>query len=237
MKQFLVFLLTVVGVLFSLQAASQNIAFGTNTPHPSAMLDISSTTRGLLIPRMTAAERTAIANPAKGLLIFDSTANDLRFFSGSNWLEMQYNSNTRFGFDLQQNLTISSAYNIQFINNYNLDEAAVVLTNATTITILKPGLYRFGIIGFRHNETAPVATATSATFSLSVTVNGKQYRVIPTDGQKGAAGTWNYVNATTFLFDLFVPANSTITMNAVSSNGNSFFKSDSGHFFGYSITD
>ena len=36
----------------------------------SAMLDVKSTTKGLLIPRMTMAQREAIANPANGLLIF-----------------------------------------------------------------------------------------------------------------------------------------------------------------------
>ena len=45
---------------------------GTTTPDVSAKLDISSTTKGLLVPRMTATERGAIATPAKGLLIYQT---------------------------------------------------------------------------------------------------------------------------------------------------------------------
>ncbi|MBS1602685.1 MAG: hypothetical protein JST42_08450, partial [Bacteroidetes bacterium] len=55
---------------------AQGIGIGTSSPNPSAQLDISSTTRGLLIPRMTQTQRNAIAGPAAGLLIYqtDNTA-------------------------------------------------------------------------------------------------------------------------------------------------------------------
>jgi hypothetical protein len=52
---------------------------GTTTPDVSAKLDISSTTKGLLVPRMTATERGAIATPAKGLLIYQ-TDGDAGFY-------------------------------------------------------------------------------------------------------------------------------------------------------------
>ncbi len=45
---------------------------GTTTPDASAKLDISSTTKGLLAPRMTAAQKTAILLPANGLLIYQT---------------------------------------------------------------------------------------------------------------------------------------------------------------------
>ncbi|MBX7202904.1 MAG: hypothetical protein IT240_00525 [Bacteroidia bacterium] len=66
-------------------AQSGNIGFGTLNPDSSAMLDISSTSKGLLIPRMTSAEREAVANPAKGLIVFDSTTVSLWFFNGNAW--------------------------------------------------------------------------------------------------------------------------------------------------------
>src|SRR5436190_1470551 len=56
------------------QAASGVSVNNTNTPaHPSAMLDVSSTSSpfmGMLIPRMTTADRNSIANPATGLQVF-----------------------------------------------------------------------------------------------------------------------------------------------------------------------
>ncbi len=47
---------------------------GTTTPDVSAKLDISSTTKGLLAPRMTAAQKTAISLPATGLLVYQTDA-------------------------------------------------------------------------------------------------------------------------------------------------------------------
>ncbi len=53
------------------------VGIGTITPDPSSMLDISSTTQGMLTPRMTTLQRTAIASPTDGLLVYDT---DLKFF-------------------------------------------------------------------------------------------------------------------------------------------------------------
>ena len=59
-------------VLFvSIKCASQT-AIGTITPNASAKFEIASTDKGLLIPRMTATQRTAIASPANGLLVFQT---------------------------------------------------------------------------------------------------------------------------------------------------------------------
>lgn len=240
MKQRLILLFAVPCMFFPLRIISQNIGFGTSTPHPSAMLDISSTSKGLLMPRMTAAQRAAIVNPAKGLMVFDSTTNNFWFYNGSAWRELLYNNNVRFGFDLFQNGITALSYNLQFINNYNLDANAVSLTNATTLTIVKSGLYRFGLLGYRHDEVSGSALAPSATLQLSLTVDGKQYRIIATDAQTdvfGGGSPWRYVTTSTFLFDLFVPANSVLTINVVSSNNSGFIKSDSGHFFGYLLRE
>jgi hypothetical protein len=228
--------LLLLGIAFFLKGFSQNAGIGTTNPDASAKLDITSNNSGLLVPRMTTIDRNRIVNPAKGLLVFDSTTNNFWFYSGSAWNQMLYNNNVRFGFDLQSS-TINPSYNIQFVNDYNLDPLSVVLTNSTTLTIVRPGLYHFGFLGYKHNEIAPSATATSATLDLSVTINGKQYKVIASAAQTGASSSWSYGSTSTLLFDLFVPVNSTFTINAVSSTSSGFLKSDSGHFFGYLISD
>lgn len=68
MKRLLIF------VVVSSKGYSQNISINTNgaIPDNSAMLDVSSTNSGLLIPRMTAAQRLAITNPANGLMVFQT---------------------------------------------------------------------------------------------------------------------------------------------------------------------
>jgi hypothetical protein len=68
--------------------AQQNVGIGTQTPHASAALDVSSTTRGLLAPRMTTAQRSAIASPAKGLLVYDTDINSLFHYNGSAWINL-----------------------------------------------------------------------------------------------------------------------------------------------------
>ena len=48
---------------------SAQVGIGTITPHASSVLDVSSTTQGMLTPRMTTLQRTAIASPADGLMV------------------------------------------------------------------------------------------------------------------------------------------------------------------------
>lgn len=64
---------------------AQSVGIGTPTPHSSALLDVSSAGKGLLAPRMTTAQRNAIANPAKGLLVYDTDINNLFHYNGTGW--------------------------------------------------------------------------------------------------------------------------------------------------------
>jgi hypothetical protein len=64
-----------------------NLGIGTTTPNASAITEMNSTTQGFLPPRMTTIQRDAIASPAIGLVIFNTTTNCLNFFIGSGWNE------------------------------------------------------------------------------------------------------------------------------------------------------
>jgi trimeric autotransporter adhesin len=61
----------------SMLAQAQSIGFGTSSPDASAQLDISSSSKGILIPRMTTAAVHSIADPARGLLVYDTIKNQL----------------------------------------------------------------------------------------------------------------------------------------------------------------
>src|SRR6266487_3806089 len=69
---------------------AQGVAINNNNaaPSSSAMLDVQSTTKGVLIPRMTTAQRTAIASPAKGLMVYDTDLNAFSFYDGSTWKQL-----------------------------------------------------------------------------------------------------------------------------------------------------
>ena len=59
------------------------VGIGTTTPNSSSILDIESTTQGVLVPRLTTSQRNSISSPAKGLLIFNTDTNKFDFNSGS----------------------------------------------------------------------------------------------------------------------------------------------------------
>jgi hypothetical protein len=54
----------------------------------SAIVEIQSTTRGFLPPRMTTTQKNAIASPAAGLVVYDSTTNKLQCYNGSTWNDL-----------------------------------------------------------------------------------------------------------------------------------------------------
>ena len=65
---------------------SAQVGIGTTNPDASAILDVTETTRGILIPRMTAAQKTAIVAPAQGLLVYQTnSAQGFYYFDGTAW--------------------------------------------------------------------------------------------------------------------------------------------------------
>lgn len=76
---------TLVVAFFTINTATfAQVGIGTATdPDVSSMLEIQSTTKGVLIPRMLTTERTAIASPANGLLVFDSETKSFWFYNGT----------------------------------------------------------------------------------------------------------------------------------------------------------
>jgi hypothetical protein len=62
--------------------------FGTATPDAKAALDVTSTTKGLLPPRMTGTQRDAIAAPPAGLMLYNSTTNKLQVRTDAAWVDL-----------------------------------------------------------------------------------------------------------------------------------------------------
>lgn len=78
-------------ILFSeLLNAQVSISSDNSIPDNSAMLDVQSTSKGVLIPRMTIAQRDAIINPAIGLMIFNNTLSSFEYYSGSGWVDINH---------------------------------------------------------------------------------------------------------------------------------------------------
>ncbi len=80
-------LLTTLLLLFCSIVITAQVAINTDgsTPDASAILDLKSTNSGVLFPRMSSIQRDAIALPETGLMIYNTTDNDLQFFNGTWW--------------------------------------------------------------------------------------------------------------------------------------------------------
>ncbi len=89
MKIFFVLILLLVSTFFKCIAQSISISPNGSPPDSSAILDIQSTTKGLLIPRMTIEERDAILLPVLGLIVFQTDAVlGFYYYDGTSWLPL-----------------------------------------------------------------------------------------------------------------------------------------------------
>jgi hypothetical protein len=95
---------------------SQSVGIGTLTPDNSAILDIKSTTKGLLAPRMSTVQRTAIATPVAGLLVYDTDTNSYWYYNGTIWGNLSITGTGTSNF-LSKFSTPNTFGNSQFFDN------------------------------------------------------------------------------------------------------------------------
>lgn len=66
--------------------SAQQAGIRTHAPHPSAVLDLQSTDKGVLSPRLSTAQKDAIVDPAEGLVVYDTDLKAYTFFDGTQWV-------------------------------------------------------------------------------------------------------------------------------------------------------
>jgi hypothetical protein len=116
----------VLAILFATQTNSQTNTFpptgaagiGTTKPNQSALLEVRSTNKGVLIPRMTQAKRDAIAQPARGLLIFQTDGTAGFYYYNSGWQPMA-SSGSGFAKTDLSNLTSPTSINVNLVPSNN----------------------------------------------------------------------------------------------------------------------
>jgi len=81
-------ILLFTALLFTFNALTQNVGIGTTTPATSAILDLNSTAKGFLPPRMTIAQRNAIPSPVAGLQIWCIDCKQLQVYDGTVWINI-----------------------------------------------------------------------------------------------------------------------------------------------------
>ena len=139
-------------ILLSTVIATAQIGLGTPNPDGSSLLDISSTSKGLLIPRMTKNQRDLISSPAKGLMIFNTDTNQLEINRGTSVVKT---------WTVISNGAPTSLHNSVFeIGNVTTDSTIDVLAPAMTLTPVA-GTYSVSFSSQFNNEIVVESTTTT----------------------------------------------------------------------------
>lgn len=85
--------------ILSYSTTKAQIGIGTSEPHSSAIVEIKSTDKGFLPPRLTKTERNSIAAPTAGLFIYNTDNNCLQFYTGTYWFDPCCNNAVNSGVD------------------------------------------------------------------------------------------------------------------------------------------
>ena len=167
------------------QFITAQVAINTDgaTPNSSAMLDIKSTTKGFLTPRMTTAQRTAIASPATGLVVYDTDVNKFFYYAVGSWIEMGTGSATNYWTLTGNNISKNNSGNVGIgtstpqaplhINDPAANELLKIQGNTPYIGFYNPaGTYK-GFVWQGPDDNMSLGTAVGNTFgSVRFYTNG-----------------------------------------------------------------
>ncbi len=228
-KHFLIMLLISQLALLT-KIYAQNIAINGNgnQPDTSAMLDVSSTNKGFLAPRMTTAQQNAIPLPANGLLIFNTTDNVFKVNTGTSgapvWTPLALGSGAITNSLGSSINTITSTVNgmvatAPLINSVSNNSAANTLT--TTVN----GVAGTGVSIVNSNAlTNPVNTITSTINGVTATAAAVNTAALSLSGST-LTSTVNGVSSTGLNLS---PAVAAATTNTMSSSVNTLTNTTNG---------
>ena len=149
-------LLLFIGILFTIINLTAQVGIGTTNPDTSAILELNSTDAGLLIPKMTEAQRDLISSPATGLLIFQTdNTSGFYYYTGSAW--------TSFGNDIDWTVTGNDMYSA------NTGNVGIGTTVPSTKLHLEGASSSSTILddGFEDNTLPPFTTSGSQTWQTT----------------------------------------------------------------------
>jgi hypothetical protein len=162
------------------------------TAHASAIADFASTTKGILIPRMSEANRNTIVSPATGLQIYNTDDNQLNYYNGSAWIEpsnVPGNDTVTSAAILDGTITIAdlaaSNYTTTAENN------KLLMLSGTGIGTVKG----IGIVGGGTNRVDFFAAGTGSNYSLTFPSNqGGNGQILSNNGS-GILSWVNHLNS------------------------------------------
>ncbi|MCT4663600.1 MAG: hypothetical protein N4A45_00025 [Flavobacteriales bacterium] len=163
------------------------VGIGTTTPHSSAILEISSTSKGFLLPRLTQAQRDALVDPAQGLLIYNTDSKSIEIYTGitgnigSHWkLTISADTSTN-GTAMISNITDCNTASTGILGS-GASITANSVTQTITVEVTKEGTYSI------EAEANGVTFAKSGVFSAL----GSQTIELIASGTPTALGTHSF---------------------------------------------
>src|SRR5215471_16953907 len=111
-------------------AKAQSVAINTDGSNPdtSAILDIKSTTKGILIPRMTTTQRNAIKLPAAGLMVYLTDKKNHSYYTGSKWADVE----DKMGDQVMRSNLETNGYYI----SKQQDSVGILMKDSGTVSII-----------------------------------------------------------------------------------------------------
>lgn len=154
------FLTITLSIVLSTGLFAQNVAINSTgaAPAASAMLDITSSTSGLLIPRMTSAQRSAIASPATGLMVFDTNTLGFWYYNGTAWVALSAGQNWSLAGNALTSLT-----GTEFIGTTNPFPLIFKINNAEYMRLETTGRFFVNVAAPTNTTSAMVVASNSTT--------------------------------------------------------------------------
>lgn len=190
MKKIIYFLF----IFLPLVAISQ-VGIGTTNPNPSSLLDITDTSKGVLVPRMTLAQRNAIVAPATGLLIYQTNNTPgFYYFNGTIWVSLASAGWSTTG----NNGTSPSINKVGTIDNQGFSLAT---NNTEKIRVSNTGNVGIGtnapstclhIVGSSFEYSQPFTSI--ATGNITTSTAASLYYINNNNTSCGAADGWRIEN-------------------------------------------
>ncbi len=184
-----------------------NVGIGTTSPNASAILDLTSTDKGFLLPRMTTEQRDVITEPATGLIIFNTAANRYEYNSGTPsspvWTSLVSNGITSVGSIMPDELSVSNSpltANGILTVNWNAQPANRVFAGPANGTDAAPA---FRVL---TSDDIPGLNASKITTGILPVANGGTGAsaltgILKGDGTNAASGITNTTGNITFWSD------------------------------------
>jgi microcystin-dependent protein len=171
--------------------AVDNVGIGTISPDPSAILDLTSTNKGFLPPRMTTTERNAIGSPATGLIIYNNTNSRYEYNAGTpgtpNWSPIISNGITSVGLSMPSAFSVTGS---PLIANGTL---TVGWANQALNTVLAGPTSGSAAPTFRALVAGDIPNIDGTKIELASNVNGDLMYYNGTDWVRLGVGTNNQV--------------------------------------------